>query len=111
MTGGEREPVPDQRRGSRHPVDYPVIAEHRQHGDVRLHVVNISAHGFMVRGGGLARGDRVTIRLPVIGRIEAFVAWNTGERAGLQFERLLRSDDFARISEAIAANPARRGAG
>ena len=40
--------VTDQRRATRHPVDFPVIGEHRARGDVPLHVCNISAHGFMV---------------------------------------------------------------
>ena len=48
MAVGAQLTVTDMRRAARHPVDYPVIGEHRRLGDVHLHVVNLSAHGFMV---------------------------------------------------------------
>ena len=103
--------VTDLRRAARHPVDYPVIAEHRQRGDVMLHVTNISANGFMVDGScDLGKGERVTIRLPGIGRIEAFLIWNSGERAGFQFERILRLEDFMRTIDALQPNPRLRSA-
>ena len=87
-------------------MDYRVIGEHRQQGDVLMHVVNISANGFMTDGElALDRGERVTIRLPAIGRIEAFVIWNNGERAGFQFERILRLDDFMKTIDALQPNP------
>lgn len=104
--GGAQLSVTDLRRAARHPVDYRVIGEHRVHGDVMLHVVNISANGFMVDGAlTLNRGERVTIRLPEVGRIEAFVIWNNGDRAGFQFERILRLDDFMRTIDALQPNP------
>jgi hypothetical protein len=99
------------RRATRHPVDYPVIGEHRRMGDVHLHVVNISAHGFMTKGAaGIERGERVTIRLPQIGRIEAHMIWATADRAGFQFERILRLDDFMGMIDTLQPNPRlRRG--
>lgn len=98
--------VPDMRRAARHPVDYPVIGEHRQAGDVHLHVVNISAHGFMAEGPiPLGRGERLTIRLPVVGRIEAHVIWTSEERSGFQFERIIRLDDFLKVIETLQPNP------
>lgn len=104
--GGAQLSVTDLRRAARHPVHFPVIAEHRQRGDVMMHVANISANGFMVEGEtGLGKGERVTIRLPSIGRIEAFLIWNSGERAGFQFERILRLDDFMRTIDALQPNP------
>lgn len=106
MAGGVNLSVTDQRRSSRHPVDLPLIAEHRRLGDVMLHVVNMSTNGFMVHGEtGLGRGERVTVRLPHIGRIEAFIVWAEGERAGFQFERILRADDFAKLIKALQPNP------
>jgi hypothetical protein len=94
------------RRATRHPVDYPVIVEHFDHGDLKLHVCNISAHGFMVDNAhNLARGDRVIIRLPVVGRIEAYVIWTRDTRAGFQFERIIRLDDFIAIIETLQPNP------
>lgn len=110
MPAGAQLSVPEMRRAARHPVDYPVIGEHRTLGDIKLHIGNLSAHGFMIDGGGetapaLSRGDRVIIRLPVIGRIEAYCIWVTGERAGFQFERIIRLDDFLAMIEELQPNP------
>ena len=109
MPGGAQLSVPDMRRAARHSVDHPVIGEHRTLGDIKLHISNISAHGFMVDGIGeetptFARGDRVIIRLPLIGRIEAYVIWVTEDRAGFQFERIIRLDDFMAMIEDIQPN-------
>ena len=94
------------RRAARHPVDFPVIVEHYSHGDVNLHVCNLSAHGFKVDAAHeLSRGDRVIIRLPVVGRIEAYVIWTRENRAGFQFERIIRLDDFISIVDALQPNP------
>lgn len=98
--------ITDQRRAARHPVDHPVIGEHRQLGDVHLHIVNLSAQGFMVKGAPpFGRGERLVIRLPVIGRIEAHVIWVTEDRGGFQFERILRLDDFLKMIDSIQPNP------
>ncbi|TNE59429.1 MAG: PilZ domain-containing protein [Sphingomonadales bacterium] len=106
VSAGANLSVTDMRRAARHPVDFPVIAEHRRLGDLQLHVANISAHGFMVDNGeGLQRGDRVIIRLPVVGRIEAYVIWSRDERAGFQFERIIRLDDFLAIIDELQPNP------
>jgi hypothetical protein len=111
MVTGAQLSVTDMRRAARHPVDFPVIGEHRRLGDVHLHVVNLSAHGFMTQGAsGMARGERVTIRLPQIGRIEAHMIWGTEDRAGFQFERILRLDDFMALIDLLQPNPRlRRG--
>jgi hypothetical protein len=117
MPGGAQLSVPDMRRSTRHPVDVPVIGEHRTRGDLKLHVCNLSAHGFMVDSGGdravpeLARGDRVIIRLPVIGRIEAYCIWVTEDRAGFQFERIIRLDDFMAMIGELQPNPRLRRRG
>lgn len=98
--------VPELRRAARHPVDYPVIAEHRDYGDLELHIANISANGFMVDNAErLERGERVIIRLPELGRIEAYVMWVRDERAGFQFERIIRLDDFMRVIDVLQPNP------
>lgn len=112
MAGGAQLSVPDLRRAARHPVDYPVIGEHRSSGDIKLHICNISAHGFMIDGSPpLARGDRMIIRLPVIGRIEAYCIWTTEDRAGFQFERIIRVDDFMAMIEELQPNPRLRRRG
>lgn len=95
MMGGAQLSVTDLRQAARHPVDYPVLAEHRRIGDVHMQITNISANGFMIDGEvPLGRGERVTLRLPEIGRIEAHVIWVAEGRAGFQFERILRPDAF-----------------
>ena len=106
VTGGANLSVTDLRRAARHPVDFPAIVEHFVHGDLHLHVCNLSAHGFMVDDAKqLARGDRIIIRLPVVGRIEAYVIWTRDSRAGFQFERIIRLDDFAEIIDQLQPNP------
>ena len=111
MSVGAQLSVTDLRRAARHPVDYPVIAEHHERGDLVMHIANISAHGFMVDDSlGLERGDRVIIRLPEVGRIEAYVIWTRDARSGFQFERIIRLDDFMRIIEALQPNPRLRRA-
>ena len=112
MGNGAQLSVTDMRRSTRHPVDFPVIAEHRVSGDLNLHICNISAHGFMVDDApSLSRGDRLIVRLPVVGRIEAYVIWTTDDRAGFQFERIIRVDDFMTMIRALQPNPALRGRG
>lgn len=109
MTGAQLS-VTEMRRATRHPVDFKVIGEHRRIGDVHLHIVNVSAHGFMASGvAGLGRGERLTIRLPVVGRIEAHQIWATEDRAGFQFERILRADDFLQLIDTLQPNPRLRG--
>ncbi|WP_252257772.1 PilZ domain-containing protein [Erythrobacter aurantius] len=106
MSVGANLSVTDMRRAARHSVDFPVIVEHFAHGDLNLHVCNISAHGFMVDDAErLNRGDRVIIRLPVVGRIEAYVIWTRDKRAGFQFERIIRLDDFVAIIDTLQPNP------
>ena len=50
---------------------------------------------------GYQRGERVELRLPVIGRIEALVTWTVEHRVGLQFERVLRLPDFLALLDVI----------
>ena len=111
MAAGAQLTVTEMRRAARHPVDFPVIGEHRARGDIHMHVSNISAHGFMTDAAQeLSRGERVTIRLPTIGRIEAHVIWATDDRAGFQFERILRYEDFVAMIDQLQPNPRlRRG--
>ncbi len=109
--GGAQLNVTDMRRATRHPVNHRVIGEHRTLGDVHFHIANISAHGFMVEAAPpFGRGERNTIRLPVIGRIEAHLIWITEERGGFQFERIIRLEDFVKMIDAIQPNPRLRAA-
>ena len=112
MAGGAQLSVTELRRSTRHPVDIKMIGEHRHHGDIEMRVTNVSAHGFMIADqNDCARGDRIVIRLPEIGRIEAYCIWVTEDRAGFQFERIIRFDDFQRMIKHIQPNPALRRRG
>ena len=106
MAGGANLSVTDLRRAARHPVDFSAIVEHFAHGDLHMHICNLSAHGFMVDNAqSLQRCDRIIIRLPVVGRIEAYVIWTRDIRAGFQFERIIRLDDFIAIVDQLQPNP------
>lgn len=110
MSGGAQLSVTDLRRASRHSINLPVLAEHRRLGDIMLHIVNISANGFMVREmPDLSRGERLTVRLQHIGRIEAFLVWSDGDRAGFQFERIIRPDDFGKLIRSLMPTRPARG--
>lgn len=92
----------DLRRAARHRADHKVIVESKIHGDQNLHIVNISAHGFMVDNNTVfERGDRVELRLPAVGRIEALVIWTIDNRAGFQFERVVRLPDFLAMLDQV----------
>ncbi|WP_068075978.1 pilus assembly protein PilZ [Novosphingobium lentum] len=106
MSGGAQLSVTDMRQATRHPVNIPVIGEHRIQGDVMLQITNISTTGFMAEGAVVVgRGERLTIRLPHVGRIEAFAVWTAGERSGFQFERIIRQEDFAQMIHSLQPNP------
>jgi len=102
MPGGAQLSVTDMRSSARCPVDFVTAGEHLTLGEVKLHVCNISNQGFMVDGcSGLERGQRVIVRLPVAGRIEGCCVWTHADRAGFQFERIIRPDEFAEMIGAM----------
>ena len=41
------------------------------------------------------------LRLPVVGRIEAHLIWTVEDRAGFQFERVIRLPDFMALIEQV----------
>jgi hypothetical protein len=45
-----------------------------------------------------------------VGKIEAFLVWIDGERAGFQFERIVRLDDFSKMIKSFVPNPKLRSA-
>ena len=106
MGAGAQLSVTDMRRSIRHPVDFAVIGEHRQIGDVHFRIINLSPTGFMATGDhGLGRGERLTVRLPTVGRIEAHLIWQRDERSGFQFERIIRGDEFTKLVDTLQPNP------
>jgi hypothetical protein len=93
----------DLRRAARHRADYKVIVESKQHGDQPAHIINMSANGFMIEDNEIfQRGDRIELRLPVVGRIEAHLIWSVEKRAGFQFERVVRLPDFMNMLKVVS---------
>lgn len=92
----------DQRRAARHRTDFISISQSKKYGDLPVHIINISAHGFMIDDNiKLERGDRITIRLPEAGHMESLVLWAVDNRAGLQFERVIRMNEFLTLLEEV----------
>ncbi|WP_373489030.1 PilZ domain-containing protein [Blastomonas sp.] len=104
MSTGAKLAVVEMRHAARHAVDYTTIAEHRYLGDIKTHIVNVSSNGFMTEGEmPLAKGERLTVRLPVVGRIEAHLVWSLGGRCGFQLERVIRLNEFIAMVDALSA--------
>ncbi|WP_164114452.1 PilZ domain-containing protein [Sphingorhabdus sp. Alg239-R122] len=107
MKQGANLSVVDQRRAARHAINHSAIAEHRLLGDIKTHIVNISDNGFMTEGDmPIGKGERITVRLPILGQIEAHMIWTVGGRCGFQFERVIRLNEFLDMVEVL--NPVTR---
>jgi len=88
----------EMRWASRLSIDLVVTAEHRRLGETKLNIQNISAHGFMARGElALERGERLEVRLPLVGRMDAFLIWSHEGRTGFQLERVIRHEDLHKL--------------
>jgi len=102
MTSAARQKFPDPRRATRFPVDFDTICEARKYGEFSAKITNLSARGCqIVHDVALAKGDPVVVRLPVAGRIEAFLIWSHEGRSGFEFERVIRADDFMAMIDKI----------
>lgn len=94
--------MPELRRATRFPVDFETICETRKDGEFSVKLSNISAHGCQfIHTVELNKGDRVIVRLPVAGRIEAFLVWSHSGRSGFEFERVIREPDFVAMLDKI----------
>ena len=81
---------PERRQSERDEVFYRTRASAAGLGSFPAQVVNISANGFMARTEvEVPIGQRLSIRLPVIGEVKAEVRWSLGGRIGCQFERMI----------------------
>lgn len=95
MPSASNKHMPELRRATRFPVDFETIGETQKHGEFTVKLSNISAHGCQfIHKVALTKGDRVVVRLPVAGRIEAFLVWSHSGRSGFEFERVIREPDF-----------------
>ncbi|GAB5489403.1 MAG: hypothetical protein Pars2KO_29730 [Parasphingorhabdus sp.] len=102
MPSAASQPNPDPRRASRFPVDFSTICDSRKDGEFSVRMTNVSAHGCqLVHDVELKKGDRVVVRLPVAGRIEAFLIWSHNGRSGFEFERVIRPDEFMEMIDTI----------
>ena len=94
--------VSDARRATRFPVDFSTTCEHAGGTEATVRMTNISAHGCqLVHDEPMAKGDRVGVRMPVIGRIEAFLVWSHNGRSGFEFERVIRATDFIALLDKL----------
>ncbi|HWU01881.1 MAG TPA: PilZ domain-containing protein [Novosphingobium sp.] len=101
-----RLPAGERRVDQRHKVQFRTEGETRDGTTLSFEIANISRQGFMgVAPWTIDRGDRLLIRLPVLGQIEAFLAWVLDERAGFQFERLISPIDFERLLTVMTFGP------
>ena len=102
MTSAHNHTSPDLRRATRFPVDFETVCEFHPDQEKLIRITNISAHGLMVSETlDMEKGDRVIVRLPVAGRIEAFLVWSHQGRCGFEFERVIREPDFVAMLERI----------
>lgn len=92
----------DLRNTMRIRVDYPMLSESRQHGEIILILDNLSPHGLMVRGSHpLLLGERLIFHIPGLGRIEGHMLWQRDNRTGFQFERIVQMNELEAIVAAI----------
>lgn len=102
MTSASSQMTPDPRRATRFPVEFETICETVKDGEFTVKMTNVSAHGCqLVHDTVLQKGDRVVVRLPVTGRIEAFLVWSHEGRSGFEFERVIRQSDFMMMLDRI----------
>ncbi|HSQ99702.1 MAG TPA: PilZ domain-containing protein [Sphingomicrobium sp.] len=111
MPGKAKLSIIDQRRAARRRIEVEILGHHRARGDIRLRLVNISTDGFSVRDFvEMDRGDRLMIRLPIVGYRESFCLWVADGCAGLQFERPIRMNEFSEMMTMIQGRQQADGA-
>ena len=102
MTIASPEISPDPRLATRFSVDFETICEFHPDREMRVRIANISANGMMLADPiDMAKGDRLVVRLPVAGRIEAYLVWSHQGRHGFKFERVIREPDFVEMLDRI----------
>ncbi|HEY9579215.1 MAG TPA: PilZ domain-containing protein [Rhizorhapis sp.] len=85
------------RRTGRDLVDFrTTFSCHTGPGDI--HVINISRLGLMARTKAVvSKGERLIIRLPVCGDVEAMVRWTEDGRIGTEFITPVNEDEYAQM--------------
>lgn len=92
----------DRRESEREEVFYRTRASAPGLGNFPVQLVNISANGFMIRTDtDVAIGDRLSLRLPVVGEVQAEVRWALGGRVGCQFARMIGLAPYLELLAAL----------
>jgi hypothetical protein len=96
----------DKRGSPRDEVHYRTRAILPDGQSVQVLVVNMSARGLMARcDAPLVEGDRVRVRLPVVGTVAGDVRWALGGRFGCELEHTIALAPYMMM---LAAMPAQR---
>ena len=96
----------ERRIDTRFRVNFQTRAEHSVHGDLQLHMTNLSARGCMCEGPFTpSKGDPLLVELPVVVRRSAFVSWVFDGRFGAQFHNPLPDPELSEILNALNAQP------
>src|SRR3546814_11646994 len=73
---------------------------------IYIHVINISRLGLMARTKAVvSKGERLIIRLPVCGDVEAMVRWTEDGRIGTECITPVNEDEYAQM---LTMLPSRR---
>lgn len=89
---------PDRREAPREEVYHRTRATLQTGQTIVVHLVNISAAGFMVRTENeLQPGTPLLLRLPVVGDRPAEVRWSLAGRIGCQFMRPIELGDYLQL--------------
>ena len=93
------------RRTGRDLVDFKTsFSSHMSSGDI--HIVNISRLGLMARTKeAIQKSERLILRLPHCGRVEALVRWVEDGRIGTEFVTPVSEQDYAKM---LAVVPGRQ---
>ena len=103
MPGVSNRHMPELRRATRFSVNFETMCETCKDGEFLVRLSNISAHGCQfTHEVELNKGARVVVRLPITGRIEAFLVWSHNGRSGFEFERIIREPDFIAMLDKVA---------
>lgn len=93
----------DQRGASREEVHYYTRAVGRDGRPLSLLIVNLSAIGLMARcDDGIEVGERLRVRLPVLGTVGAQARWALGGRMGCELDQPIGLADYEALLAAIA---------
>ncbi len=93
----------DPRRDPREEVQFRARAACSTGRPIDLLVVNVSARGLMARCADdrLQRGDRLRVRLPEAGFLDAEIRWALGGRLGCEFDRVIDLASYMRMLAAV----------